>query len=92
MLNIVGTLLKNFSRFSGSGAWSISDKVLIVSFTLPAVSPHPLSKPHCSSLLMKNEIQLVNYKYWSTSRSIKGFTLAQNLGREYSWEVMRGMH
>jgi len=49
-LKIVGTLLKKISRFTASGAWSTSDRIPIVSLTLPAVSPHPLSNPHFLSL------------------------------------------
>ncbi len=50
---MVGSLLKSNSNFSGSGAWSTSDSILIVSLTLSAVSPHPFSKPNSLNLLEK---------------------------------------
>ena len=43
---MLGILLKSTSNFTGSGAWSDSESILIVSFTLSAVSPHPFSKPN----------------------------------------------
>ena len=49
-LKVVGTLLKNLSMFTESGAWSTSERYLIVSITLPALSPHPFSKPHSLNL------------------------------------------
>lgn len=55
MLNKVGSLLKINSNFFGSGAWSTSDTVLIVSLTLSAVSPHPFSNPHSFNLIISNK-------------------------------------
>lgn len=50
MLKMLGSLLKKASNFTGSGAWSISEHILMVSITLSAVSPHPFSRPHSFNL------------------------------------------
>jgi len=44
-LNTIGTLPRKVSRVEGSGAWRISSSRCIVSNTLSALSPQPLSKP-----------------------------------------------
>ena len=50
MLKMVGSLVKINSKFFGSGAWSTSEAVLIVSLTLSAVSPHPFKNPNSFNL------------------------------------------
>jgi len=60
MLNIFGSLLKSDSNFTGSADSSTSESNFIVSLTLPAVLPQPLSNPH--SLNLQTVIEIVNYE------------------------------
>jgi len=61
MLNMFGSLLKSDSNLIGSPASSTSESILIVSFTLPAVFPHPLSNPHSLNLLTKTKNHNTKY-------------------------------
>lgn len=62
MLNMFGSLLKSDSNFTGSGDSSTSESNFIVSLTLPAVLPQPLSNPH--SLNLQTAIEFSNEVNW----------------------------
>lgn len=93
MLSIIGILLKNFSMYNGSGACNTSERVLIVSFTWSAVSPHPFSKPHSLNLpeyvnwVKKETCDYRSSIHLNYEKTLEKITSSQNFGMECHQKV-----